>query len=96
MKSLKKNKVIKESIVKTLVEKVRETRIVKKILDVMPKKYAKTLSEKMQDMMRKSGGSRLKSEDKVEMKIDSFEEMVTEVDKIGLVDNFKYAMSLQF
>ena len=47
-------------------------------------------------MMRKIGGSGFKSEEKIEMKIDRFEEMVTEVDRIGLVNNFRYAMSLQF
>ena len=35
LESLKKNDAIKEFVVKTLVEKVREVRIVKRILDVM-------------------------------------------------------------
>ena len=47
-------------------------------------------------MRRKIAGSSLKRDDEIEMKIDRFEEMVTEVNKIGLVDNFKYVMNLQF
>ena len=96
LESLKKNDAIKGYVVNTLVEKVGETRTVKKILDVLSEKYAKNLGEKTQDTMRMISGSNFKTEDKIEMKIDKFEEMVTEVDRIGLVDNFKYAMSLQF
>ena len=83
-------------MVKTSVKKVGETRTVKKILDVLSDKYAKTLGERTQDMMRMISGSNFKSEEKIEMKIDKFEEMVTKVDRIGLVNNFRYAMSLQF
>ena len=43
LESLKKNDAVKGYVVKTLVEKVGETRMVKKILDVMTKKQAKTL-----------------------------------------------------
>ena len=96
LKSLKKNDAMKGCVVNTLVEKVGETRTVKKVKYIMSEKYAKTLGERTQDMMRKIGGSSFKSEEKIEMKIDIFEEMVTEVDKIGLVNNFRYVMSLQF
>ena len=89
---MKKNDAVNGYVVKTLVEKVEETRTVKKILDVMTEKYTKTLGEKTQDMMRKISGSGFKSEEKIEMKIDRFEEMVTEVDRIGFVDNIKYTM----
>ena len=46
IESLKKNKVIKEFVVKTLVEKVGTTRTVKKILEIMTEKYAKTTGER--------------------------------------------------
>ena len=90
------NDAIKGYVVNALVEKVGETRTVKKVLDVLSEKYAKNLGERTQDTMRMISGSSFKSEDKIEMEIDKFEEMVTEVDRIGLVNIFKYAMSLQF
>ena len=96
LKSLKKNDAVKGYVVNTLVEKVGETRTVKKILDVLSEKYAKNLGERTQDTMRMISGSNFKTEDKIEMKIDKFEEMVTEVDRIGLVNHFRYALSLQF
>ena len=40
MESLKKNEVIKEFVVKTLVEKVGTMRTVKRVMEVMAKKYA--------------------------------------------------------
>ena len=43
LKSLKKNDAVKGYVVKTLVEKVGETRIVKMILDVMTEKYRNML-----------------------------------------------------
>ena len=51
--SLKKNEVIKEFVVKTLVEKVGTTRTVMRIFEVMTEKFDKNLSEKTNDMMRK-------------------------------------------
>ena len=79
-----------------MVEKVGEKRTVKKILDVLSEKYAKNLGERTQDTMRMISGSNFKTEDKIEMKIDKFEEMLTEVERIGFVNNFRYALSLQF
>ena len=46
--------------------------------------------------MRMISGSNFKTEEKIEMKIDKFEDMVTGVDRIGWVNNFRYALSLQF
>ena len=40
-------------MVKTLVEKVGDIRTVKKILEVMTEKFAKTTSKRTADMMRK-------------------------------------------
>ena len=53
LESLKKNDVRKEFVVKTLIEKVGTTRTVQRILEVMIEKYARTLGEKMQELMRK-------------------------------------------
>ena len=38
----------------------------------------------------------LKSDGKIDVKIDKFEEMVTETNRIKLADNLDYAMALQF
>ena len=40
--------------------------------------------------------SRFKTEEKVNMLIDRFEEMVTEIEAVKLVDRLKYALSAQF
>ena len=40
------NEIIKEFVVRTLVEKVGETRTLKRILEVMTEKFDKNLSEK--------------------------------------------------
>ena len=85
---------MKEFVVKTLVEKVGVTRTVKKILEVMTEKFAKTTSEKTLDMMKKISG--FKSENKIDVMIDRFEEMITETENIRLAENLRYAMSLQF
>ena len=96
LESLKKNDAVKEFVVKTLVEKVGNTRTVKKILEVMTEKFAKTTSEKTSDMMKKISGNGFKSEDKIDVMIDRFEEMITETENIRLAENLRYAMSLQF
>ena len=72
-----------------------ETRTVKRVLEVMMKIYAKMLGEKTQDMMRKISRSSFRADEKIDMKIHKFEEMVIEIDKISLADNLKYAVSLQ-
>ena len=41
LKSLKKNDVIKDFVNRTLIEKVGETRTVKKVLEVMSEKFSK-------------------------------------------------------
>ena len=47
LESLKKNDVVKQFVVNTLIEKVGSTRSVKKILEVMTEKFSKTTSEKI-------------------------------------------------
>ena len=46
--------------------------------------------------MRKISGDSFKKEERIDKKIDKFEEMITEVDKISLANDMKYALSLQF
>ena len=96
MKSLKKNDAIKQFMVKTLVEKVGEVRMVERILEVMIEKFTKTTGEKTLEMMRKISGNGFKSDDKIDVMIDRFEDMVTERKKIKLEENLDYAMALQF
>ena len=78
---LKKNDVIKDFVVKTLIEKVGTTRTVQRILEVMIEKYARTLGEKTQELMRKISGDCFKKEERIDKVIDKFEETITEVDK---------------
>ena len=48
LESLEKNDAVKDYVVKTVVEKGGGKRTVKKMIDVMAEKYAKTLSQKTQ------------------------------------------------
>ena len=59
-------------------------------------KYSKTTSEKTSDMMKKISGDGFKSDDKIDVMIDKFEEMVIETENIKLAENLRYAMSLKF
>ena len=59
-------------MVKTLVQKVKETRTVKKNLEVMTEKFARTTSDKTSEMMKKISGNEIKSEDKIDVMIDRF------------------------
>ena len=47
-------------MVKPLVEKVEETRTMKRILEIMTEKFAKTTREKTTEMMRKVSGAGFK------------------------------------
>ena len=96
LEGLKKNEVIKEFVVKTLVEKVGTTRTVMRILEVMTEKFDKNLSEKTNEMMRKIGGEGFKSDENVDKMIDRFGDMIIEMKKIKLAENLDYAMGLQF
>ena len=94
LESLKKNDTIKEYMNRTLIEKVGENRNVKKVLEVMTEKYSRTKGEKMLEVMKNISG--FKTDEKVEVLMDRFEDMVMEVDRIELATNLKYALSLQF
>ena len=80
----------------TLVEKVEELRIVKKVLGVMTEKFAKTIGEKTAEMMRKISWNSFKTEENIDILIDKFEEIVTEIEQIKLAENLKYGVSVQF
>ena len=77
LESLKKNDAIKQYVVNTLIEKVGTTRTVKKIIDVMTEKFSKTLSEKTSDMMKKISGDGFRTDNKIDVMIDRYEEIVT-------------------
>ena len=62
----------------------------------MIEKFAKTTGEKTVEMMRKISGNSFKTEEKIHVMIDKFEEKVTEVEKIKLAENLIYSLSLQF
>ena len=85
IESLKKNEVIKDFVVKTLIEKVGETRTVRRVLDIMTEKYSKSTGEKVLDVMRKI--SNFKTDEKVDVLIDKFEEMVMETGRLRLAEN---------
>ena len=88
LESLKKNDEVKQFVVNTLIEKVGRTRTVKKILEVMTEKFSKTTSEKTSDMMKKISGDGFKTEDKIDVMIDKFKEMVTETENIRFNKSF--------
>ena len=46
--------------------------------------------------MRKISGNSFRTEEKIDVMIDKFEEMATEIEKIKLAKNLRYALSLQF
>ena len=96
LESLKKNKVRKELVVYTLVEKVGTARTVMRILEVMTEKFDKNMSEKTSEMMRKISGEGFKSDENVDKMIDRFGDMILEMKKIRLAENLDYAMGLQF
>ena len=62
----------------------------------MIEKFAKTIGEKTYDIIKKISGKGFKSEEKIDVMIDRFEEMVTETKKIKLAENLEYAMAIQF
>ena len=96
LESLKKNEVIKDFVVNTLVEKVGTTRTATRILEVMSEKFDKNMGEKTSEMMRKISGEGFRSDENVDKMIDRFGDMILEMKKISLIENLDYAMGLQF
>ena len=76
------------------MEKIGVTQTVKKILDLMAEKYGKTLSEKIMETMKKICGFR--TDNKVDVLLDDFKEMVIEAENIRLAERLRYALSSQF
>ena len=69
LESLKKNEVIKDFVVNTLVEKVGTTRTATKILEVMSEKFDKNMGEKTSEMMRKISGEGFRSDENMDKMI---------------------------
>ena len=82
LESLKKNEVIKEFVVNTLVEKVGTTRTAMRILEVMSEKFDKNMGEKTSEMMRKISGEGFRSDENVDKMIDRFGDLILEMKKI--------------
>ena len=72
----------------------RPTRTVEKVMEVLAEKYLKTDCEKIADVMKKISGFR--TDGKVDLLIDNFEEMMMEVKNLRLVERLEYALSAQF
>ena len=68
--------------------------MVQRILELMTEKYAKTLCEKILENMKWICGFR--TDNKVDVLIDDFEEMVTETRTLRLNERLEYALSSQF
>ena len=85
---------IKEYVNRTLIEKVGENRTIKRMLDMMTEKYSRTKGERIWELMKKISG--YKMDDRVEILMDKFEDLITEVYRIDLASNLKYALTLQF
>ena len=62
----------------------------------MTEKFAKTTGGKTVEMMRKISEKNFKSEEKIDVMIDKFEEMTMDIEKIKLAENLRYALILQF
>ena len=87
-------KIIKEFGVKTLIQKARSTRTVKRVLEVLTKKYAKNVRKKIFETMRKISG--FKMEYNEDILLYRFNDMVTKAEPLRLMENLRYALSLQF
>merc|ERR1712030_179214 len=53
VESLKKNDAVKDFVSKSLLDKIGETRTVKKILEILAEKYSKTTCEQIKNTMKK-------------------------------------------
>ena len=80
MESLKKNERVNQYITKTLLEKIKDEREVKKVLDLLAEKYSRMVCEMIKEVEKKIID--FKTGEKVDLLIDRFEEMVTEMDAL--------------
>ena len=69
---------MEDFVVESFVENVRAAGIVKRILEVMTEKFAKTLGEMMLEAKRMM--SNIKMKINIDMLLDNFEKVVTETD----------------
>ena len=53
------------------------------------------MGEKTSEMMRKISGEGFKSDESVDMMIDTFGDVIVEMKRIRLAENLDYAMGLQ-
>ena len=96
IESLKKNNKIQDFVNNTLIDRIGETKTVKRVLDVLSEKYEKSISEKIMDVIKKISGEGYKAEENVDKMLDKFEQMMAEIEKVKLAQNLNYAMGLQF
>ncbi len=83
VESLKKNEAIKEFVNSTLIQRLGETRIVARILEIMSEKFYRNMGEKTLEMMKKISGGGFKSDESVDKMMDRFGDMIVEKKKIN-------------
>ena len=77
-----------------IVERIENKRTVGSILDVMDEKYLKTKEERMLELMKKI--VEFRTDENVEELMDKFGKIMTEVEKLNLVQNLNYTLTLLF
>ena len=89
------NEKLKNYVNKTLIERMRDMKEVKKVLDILEEKYAKTKCERIKEIEQR--WSDFKAGENVDIFIDKYEEIVTEMETLGLVTEMRrYAMNAMF
>ena len=96
LESLKKNNQIQEFVKNTLIERVRDTRTVARILEVMSEKYGRNTGEKVLDLAKRMSGEGWKNDDSIEKMVEGFDRMIIDIEKLKMAENLRYAMGLQF
>ena len=76
LESLKKNDAIKVFVNRTLIEEIRVTGTVDRILEIMSEKFDRNMGEKTLEMMRKISGEGFKSDESVDRIMDRFRDMI--------------------
>ena len=60
----------------------------------MSEKFDRNKGEKTLEVMRKISGEGFKPDESVEKMMDRFGEMMVEIEKVKIAENFNYAMGL--
>ena len=76
LENLKKNSQIQDFVSNTLIGRVRDTRTVAGILEVMSEKYGRNTGEKMLELTKKISGEGWKNDDNIETMVEGFERMM--------------------